>query len=111
MKELDGSRTAERTRAVGAPDARTPRARDPTGTCDGCSGRAYGRPSAPSTTTGGHIMKIIVIGGTGRIGGNAARRLAADGHDAVPASPDTGVDTITGEGLVDVVTGADVVVD
>ena len=56
-------------------------------------------------------MKIIVIGGTGRIGGNVVRRLVAHGHDAVPASPDTGVDTITGEGLVDVVTGADVVVD
>ena len=56
-------------------------------------------------------MKIIVIGGTGRIGGNVVRRLVADGHDAVPASPDTGVDTITGEGLADVVTGGDVVVD
>jgi NAD(P)-dependent dehydrogenase (short-subunit alcohol dehydrogenase family) len=56
-------------------------------------------------------MKIIVIGGTGRIGGNVVRRLVAHGHDAVPASPDTGVDTITGEGLADVVTGGDVVVD
>ena len=41
-------------------------------------------------------MKIIVIGGTGRIGGNVVRRLVAHGHDAVPASRDTGVDTITG---------------
>jgi uncharacterized protein YbjT (DUF2867 family) len=56
-------------------------------------------------------MKIVVIGGTGRVGKNVVRRLEAHGHDAVPASPGTGVDTITGEGLADVMVGADVVVD
>jgi uncharacterized protein YbjT (DUF2867 family) len=56
-------------------------------------------------------MKIVVIGGSGRVGGNVVRRLEAKGHDAVPASPATGVDTITGEGLADVMVGADVVVD
>ena len=56
-------------------------------------------------------MKIVVIGGTGRVGSNVVRRLVAQGQDPVPASPDTGVDTITGEGLADVMTGADVVVD
>jgi uncharacterized protein YbjT (DUF2867 family) len=56
-------------------------------------------------------MKIVVIGGTGRVGGNVVRRLEAQGHEAVPASPDTGVDTITGKGLADVMAGADVVVD
>ena len=56
-------------------------------------------------------MKIVVIGGTGRVGSNVVSRLDAQGHDAVPASPDTGVDTITGEGLADVLSGADVVVD
>ena len=56
-------------------------------------------------------MKIVVIGGTGRIGGNVVRRLQAQGHEAVPASPDTGVDTISGDGLADVMTGADAVVD
>jgi uncharacterized protein YbjT (DUF2867 family) len=56
-------------------------------------------------------MKIVVIGGTGRVGGNVVRRLLAAGHDAVPASPDTGVDTVTGEGLANVMAGAATVVD
>jgi uncharacterized protein YbjT (DUF2867 family) len=56
-------------------------------------------------------MKIVVIGGTGRVGSNVVRRLVAQGNDAVPAAPSTGVDTITGEGLADVLKGADVVVD
>src|SRR3954449_6605984 len=56
-------------------------------------------------------MKIVVIGGSGRVGSNVVSRLVAQGHDAVPASPATGVDTITGEGLVDVMAGAGVVVD
>ena len=56
-------------------------------------------------------MKIVVIGGSGRVGSNVVGRLVAQGHDPVPASPATGVDTITGEGLADVMAGADVVVD
>lgn len=56
-------------------------------------------------------MKIVVIGGTGLIGSKLVTLLAADGHEAVPASPGTGVNTLTGDGLAEVLTGADVVVD
>jgi uncharacterized protein YbjT (DUF2867 family) len=56
-------------------------------------------------------MKVVVIGGSGRVGGNVVRRLVAQGHDPVAASPATGVDTVTGAGLADVMVGADVVVD
>ena len=50
-------------------------------------------------------MKIVVIGGSGRVGANVVRRLVARGHDPVPASPATGVATITAEGLADVMLG------
>ncbi len=56
-------------------------------------------------------MKIVVIGGTGLIGSNVVAKLAARGHEVVPASPDTGVNTLTGEGLGDALADADVVVD
>ena len=56
-------------------------------------------------------MKIVVIGGTGLIGSKLVERLRAEGHEAVPASPNTGVNTITGDGLAEMLTGADVVVD
>lgn len=56
-------------------------------------------------------MKIVVIGGTGLIGSKVIARLTEHGHEAVAASPNSGVNTITGEGLADVVAGADVVVD
>jgi uncharacterized protein YbjT (DUF2867 family) len=55
-------------------------------------------------------MKIVVIGGTGLIGSKLVTALAEHGHRAVPASPNSGVNTLTGEGL-DVLQGADVVVD
>ena len=56
-------------------------------------------------------MRIVVIGGTGLIGSKLVERLREDGHEAVPASPDTGVDTLTGEGLAEALQGAEVVVD
>lgn len=56
-------------------------------------------------------MKIVVIGGTGLVGSKVVEKLAAEGHDPVAASPGTGVNTVTGEGLVEAVTDADVVID
>jgi uncharacterized protein YbjT (DUF2867 family) len=56
-------------------------------------------------------MKIVVIGGTGLIGSKLVANLGRQGHDAVPASPGTGVDTLTGAGLAKAVDGAAVVVD
>jgi len=56
-------------------------------------------------------MKIVIIGGTGLIGSKLVTRLRTHGHTAVPASPDTGVNTLTGEGLAQVLIGANVVVD
>jgi uncharacterized protein YbjT (DUF2867 family) len=56
-------------------------------------------------------MKIVVIGGTGLIGSKVVEKLTAHSHDAVPAAPQTGVNTLTGDGLDEVLAGADVVVD
>ena len=56
-------------------------------------------------------MKVVVIGGTGLIGSKLIARLVSNGHDAVAAALQTGVNTMTGQGLDDAVAGADVVVD
>lgn len=56
-------------------------------------------------------MKVVVIGGTGLIGSKVVSKLNEHGHEAVAASPNTGVNAVTGEGLADVLKGASVVVD
>ena len=56
-------------------------------------------------------MKIVVIGGTGLIGSKLVNKLREQGHEAVAAAPNTGVNTVTGEGLAEVLKGASVVVD
>ncbi len=56
-------------------------------------------------------MKIVVIGGTGLIGSKTVAILRQGGHEVVAASPNTGVNTITGEGLAEALAGAQVVVD
>jgi uncharacterized protein YbjT (DUF2867 family) len=56
-------------------------------------------------------MKIVVIGGTGLIGSKTVEKLKQKGHEAVAASPNTGVNTITGEGLKEAMAGAQVVID
>ncbi|HEY7045643.1 MAG TPA: SDR family oxidoreductase [Jatrophihabitantaceae bacterium] len=56
-------------------------------------------------------MKIVVIGGTGLIGSKLVTQLGEQGHEAVAAAPNTGVNTLTGEGLADALAGASVVID
>src|SRR6201997_1097000 len=56
-------------------------------------------------------IKIVVIGGSGLIGTKLVNILRQRGHDAVPASPSSGVNTITGEGLANALKGAQIVVD
>ncbi len=56
-------------------------------------------------------MKVVVIGGSGLIGTKLVSRLRQKGHEVVAASPDSGVNTLTGEGLADALAGAQVVVD
>ena len=56
-------------------------------------------------------MKIVVIGGTGLIGSKLVIKLREQGHEAIAASPNSGVNTVTGEGLAEALKGASVVVD
>ena len=56
-------------------------------------------------------MKIVVIGGTGLIGSKVVGRLKQKGHEAIAAAPNTGVNTIAGEGLKEAMAGAQVVID
>jgi uncharacterized protein YbjT (DUF2867 family) len=56
-------------------------------------------------------VKVVVIGGTGLIGSKLVAKLGEHGHEAVAAAPNTGVNTLTGEGLAEVLEGAAVVVD
>src|SRR4051812_21598034 len=56
-------------------------------------------------------MKIVVIGGTGLIGSKVVEKLKQKGHELTAAAPNTGVNTITGEGLTEALAGADVVID
>ena len=56
-------------------------------------------------------MKIVVIGGTGLVGSQVMSQLGEHGHEAIAASPASGVNTLTGEGVAEVLAGADVVID
>ena len=56
-------------------------------------------------------MKIVIIGGTGLIGSKTVERLRKKGHEVLAASPNSGVNTFTGEGLTEALAGAQVVID
>src|SRR3989337_906843 len=56
-------------------------------------------------------MKVVVVGGTGRLGSQVVAELERRGHEAVAAAPSTGFDTLSGAGVLDGLTGAEVVVD
>lgn len=56
-------------------------------------------------------MKIVVIGGTGLVGSKVVSNLSRKGHEVIAAAPNTGVNTITGEGLTEALAGAQVVID
>jgi len=67
--------------------------------------------NAPAEILKGIAMKIVVIGGTGMLGSKVVDKLRDHGDEVVAASPKTGINTVTGDGLADALTGADVVVD
>src|SRR6188474_1809857 len=66
--------------------------------------------NTPSTTST-KPLKIVVIGGSGLIGSKVVHNLRQLGHEVLAASPSSGVNTLTGEGLAEALTGAQVVVD
>ena len=72
---------------------------------------AIGEAETLACHEAGEAMKIVVIGGSGLIGSKTVNRLRDAGHEVVAASPNTGVNTITGEGLPEALAGAQVVVD
>src|SRR5262249_32328468 len=61
--------------------------------------------------TGGKVMKIVVIGGTGLIGSKVVANLKQKGHEVLAAAPNTGINTITGEGLKEAMAGTQGVID
>jgi len=69
------------------------------------------KTNTPSNRRIGKNMKIVVIGGSGLIGKKLVKNLRQQGHEVLPASPSSGVNTITGEGLAEALEGAQVVVD
>jgi hypothetical protein len=73
--------------------------------------RPFWRARSCRNEQGRLIMRIVVIGGTGLVGSKLVHVLTDHGHDAVAAAPSTGVNTLTGDGLSDILNGAAVVVD
>jgi len=88
-----------------------PLALDPLSPIDSGARPIDGRASNSKHTSERHDMKIVVIGGSGLIGSKLVTKLDGHGHEAVAASPDSGVNTLTGDGLAEALEGAAVVVD
>jgi len=72
---------------------------------------AIGHASSIDPSDGEAIMKIVVIGGTGLVGSKVVSNLSRKGHEVIAAAPNTGVNTITGEGLTEALAGAQIVID
>src|SRR5437868_2551738 len=90
---------------------RSPRSTSCSKTKTTSSEPAPNRRATAKTNDDGVVMKIVIIGGTGLIGSKTVERLRKKGHEVVASSPSTGVNTLTGEGLAEALTGARVVVD
>jgi uncharacterized protein YbjT (DUF2867 family) len=69
------------------------------------------KPNSSINKSTGSSLRIVVIGGTGLIGKKVVKNLREQGHEVLAASPSSGVNTVTGEGLAEALTGAQVVVD
>jgi uncharacterized protein YbjT (DUF2867 family) len=88
-----------------------PLALDPLSPVDSGARPIVAHASNSKHTSERHDMKIVVIGGSGLIGSKLVTKLDEHGHEAVAASPDSGVNTLTGDGLAEALEGAAVVVD
>src|SRR5262249_34077648 len=75
------------------------------------SGSSVQQTTSKTGAAAKSTLRVVVIGGTGLIGSKVVAKLREHGHDALAASPNTGVNTLTGEGLADALRGASVVVD
>jgi uncharacterized protein YbjT (DUF2867 family) len=73
--------------------------------------RALGHPPFIDPKDGEAIMKIVVIGGTGLIGSKVVSNLRQKDHEVIAAAPNTGINTVTGEGLSEALAGAQIVID
>jgi uncharacterized protein YbjT (DUF2867 family) len=99
-------RPFEKPRSVGHPEIQTQRLRHPPVFVRLTEDTHGGTPKIEEA-----IMKIVVIGGSGLIGSKLVTKLREQGHEAIAASPKSGVNSITGEGLAEALKGASVVVD
>ncbi len=106
---LSGRAARHHGHAPGSDQRRAPRV--PAGLRENVTARRPHDGRSIIQTLKGFAMKVVIIGGSGLIGSKLVARLREQGHDAVPASPDSGVNTLTGEGLAKALEGANVVVD